>query len=77
MFLFVRVDELEFVFLFPMYCMRDYAYVCPRRFIFDLFDQVGALGFMFSFIHFGALELMFLCVQVGALECMFSICPLG
>ena len=75
MFLFVHVGELEFVFLFSMYCIRDYAFICPRRFIFDLFGQVGAPRFMFLLVHVGALEFLFLCVQVGALECMFSICP--
>ena len=77
MFLFVHVGELEFVFLFSMYCIRDYVFICPRRFIFDLFGQVGAPGFTFSFVHVGALEFLFLCVQVGALECMFFICPCG
>ena len=71
MFLFVHVGELEFVFLFSMYCIRDYAFICPRRFIFDLFGQVGAFGFTFLFHRVDALEFMLLFDHAGAFGVIF------
>ena len=41
-----------------------------RSIMFDLFDWVGAFGFIY-FVRAGALEFTFLFVQVGAFRLMF------
>ena len=76
MFSFVHVCALQLCFYLSRSCIQDCAFICPRRFMFDLSDQVGAFGFTCLCGHVGALEFMYSSVHVGAFRINYVfVCP--